>query len=172
MKLLVISDTHRLTWLAADLIGAIKDVDHIIHLGDLVQDAAWLAEHTGRPVISVKGNCDMNRSGDDARVLETECGSILLVHGHNEHVKTTLEILRHKAKEAGCVAAFYGHTHEAHLEESEGITLMNPGSVALPKDGGDPSYAIAHTGREGITASIIYLTRELRGALERASRQG
>jgi putative phosphoesterase len=171
MKLLVISDTHMLTRIAAELIGAIEDVDHIIHLGDLVQDAAKLSRHTGRPVISVKGNCDID-TGDDMKILETECGNILLVHGHNEHVKTTLEILRGKAKEAGCVAAFYGHTHEPHLEESEGITLLNPGSIALPKGGNDPSYAVAHIDEKGITASIIYLSRELQGALKRAPQRG
>ncbi|MDR1135356.1 MAG: metallophosphatase family protein [Clostridiales Family XIII bacterium] len=165
MKLLVFSDTHRMVGLAAALVGVIADVDHIIHLGDLTQDAARLSRITGRPIISVRGNCDLDVAGDDVRVIETECGSILLIHGHMEHVKSTLEYLRDKTLEEGCKTVFYGHTHIARVDEIDGVMFVNPGSLTFPGEGKEPSYAVVNIDQDGISAIIVYVSKEMRQAL-------
>lgn len=38
--------------------------------------------------------------------------------------------LAEKAKELGCLFAFYGHTHVAKYEQIGGIHVINPGSIS------------------------------------------
>lgn len=36
----------------------------------------------------------------------------------------------------------FGHSHRRFLEEEQGITLVNPGSIALPRDNKRGTYAV------------------------------
>lgn len=40
----------------------------------------------------------------------------------------------------------HGHTHVLKAERREGYTLLNPGSVSIPKEGNIPTYAILEDG--------------------------
>jgi putative phosphoesterase len=157
MKFLVISDTHRSLERAEKVIAAAKDLTHIVHLGDMSADAAALSRMTKREIISVNGNCDFDFSDGNYRIITTECGNILAVHGHREHVKSGLLGLYCRAVELGCAAAFFGHTHVAGISGQNGVTLVNPGSLTYPAHGADPSYAVVCTRPDGISASIFYV---------------
>ena len=44
----------------------------------------------------------------------------------------------------------FGHTHKPYLEELQGITMLNPGSLSYPRqDGRRPSYIQMELDREG-----------------------
>ena len=157
LKLLIFSDTHRRIDTAVRVANTISNLNHIIHLGDMAADAMRISDKLGREVISVNGNCDGDFSGGNYKILEVECGDILLIHGHMESVKSSLSNLFYRTLELDCRGAFFGHTHVAEIAEAEGITLVNPGSISLPRPGDYPSYAVVETDMRGISATIVYV---------------
>ena len=161
MKFLVISDTHGHVDKAVEIYDKLSDLDGIIHLGDLAADAERIKRMTGAWVISVKGNMDGDYSDRNYKVLKTEYGRILLVHGHKERVKQGLTALLYRAEELECSAVFFGHTHQAlYLEEGDMI-LLNPGSLTIPYGMDPPSYAIVEITEDGdLNAGIVYIKQE------------
>lgn len=142
MKFLVISDTHGKTEIVQEIYNKIGDIDSIIHLGDYEKDAKYLESCLGCDVISVRGNMDGGYSKDDFKVLDTECGRILLTHGHMQNVKNSVQSLMYFAEEQGCSTVLFGHTHRALNADADGLRLINPGSITLPADGSRGTYAI------------------------------
>ena len=67
--------------------------------------------------------------------------------------------LAEAAKARGCNGAFFGHIHVPVLEELDGVLLVNPGSLAFPRQRGRrPSYAVLDTdGKGGMHVEIRYL---------------
>lgn len=156
MKLFVISDTHGNVDKAEQVFKKLNNVDLIIHLGDYQSDAQKLEASLDTPVLSVKGNMDGSSSASDYEILETEYGKILLTHGHMDHVKSSLMNLQYRAEELGCKAALFGHTHVPFYDDYNGIYLVNPGSISLPRDGTEGSYAVIHTSKEEFRSAIVY----------------
>lgn len=156
MKILAISDTHGKLNKIRDIWPKLTGIDLIIHAGDLISDAKKLEKEFRIPVASVKGNCDGSCSSKDIIILDTECGSILITHGHMQNVKYHFNGLLYLAMEKNCRAVVFGHTHKAFIDQESGIYLINPGSLTLPRDGSDGSYAIIRTSEDDINASIVY----------------
>lgn len=156
MKIFVTSDTHGRTDKAEEVLSRLKDVDLILHLGDYEKDALRLQQSFGIRTVSVKGNMDGSFSPDDYQILETEYGNLLLTHGHTLHVKNSPLRLIYKARELGCKAALFGHTHLPAYEETDGIYLINPGSLSQPRDGSQGSYAMIHTSAHEFHCAIVY----------------
>ena len=154
MKILLIGDTHRKLNKVRDIWPKLKDIDLIAHTGDHYSDAQNLAEEFHVPVIAVGGNCDS--SGPLYEIIETEFGRILLTHGHRDNVDWDLTMLKYRAQENDCRAAFFGHTHRSLITESDGIHFVNPGSLTQPRDGSSGSYAIVRTAEDSFDASIVY----------------
>ena len=66
-----------------------------------------------------------------------------MTHGHYYGVSMAFDQLADAAKQRGCNAAFFGHIHVPVLEKEDGILLVNPGSLAFPRQRGRrPSYAV------------------------------
>lgn len=156
MKIFVTGDTHGRTDKVEEVWNRLTDVDLVFHLGDYEKDAIHLQQVLQTEVISVKGNMDGSCSSDDYKILETEFGKLLLTHGHMFNVKISPLNLIYKARELGCKAAIFGHTHKPVYEETNGIYLINPGSLSQPRDGSDGSYAIIHTDPDAFHCAIVY----------------
>lgn len=156
MKIFVLSDTHGRIEKALTVWQKLHSVDLIIHLGDLVNDAKKIADITNIPMVSVRGNNDFSYSAEDFRILETEYGNLFLTHGHLQSVKYSLQKLLYKTLEMNCKAALFGHTHESVVTESNGVYLINPGSLTYPYDGTSGSYAIVNTSAGDLSASICF----------------
>ena len=156
MKILVISDTHGKLNKARDICRKLTNLDLIIHAGDFISDAKALEKEFNVTAAAVKGNCDGGHSSNDFEIVDTEYGSIFVTHGHMENVKYQLNSLMYRALENDCKAAVFGHTHQALIEECSGIRLINPGSLTLPRDGSDGSYAVIRTTADTFDASIVY----------------
>lgn len=156
MKLFVISDTHRQIDKAKEVFARLHDIDCIIHLGDYTADAIRLERELETEVISVPGNMDGSSSSDDFKILDTECGKLLLTHGHMDQVKVSPLNLCYRAQEHNCIAALFGHTHRPVYEQANGIYLVNPGSLSRPRDGSQGSYSIVTTTPDGFHCAIVY----------------
>ena len=131
MKILVLSDSHSGLSFMRYAVQRTKP-DAIIHLGDYFDDGEALAKTFGHITIhQVGGNCDRHRSYEIRP--ETLCYAlggvkILMVHGHNQHVKSGLGGLLSLARSTGAQVALYGHTHMADFHIEDGILLLNPGA--------------------------------------------
>ena len=129
MKIAVFSDTHKHIGDAARVIDR-EQPDLVIHLGDHIRDAYALAgqfPHT--PMECVPGNCDYAPTVPQSLTLEFDGVRIFMTHGHIYGVKRDLTALTGAAKDAGAQLALFGHTHIQHMEERDGLTLLNPGAA-------------------------------------------
>lgn len=138
MKILVFSDTHQKINGCVDILRQAKDVDAVLHAGDLVRDAEDLAAvFPSLPFYYVSGNNDLFESCPEERLVTLGGVNILLTHGHLQNVRFGLRELARHAKQQGAALAVFGHTHEAFQGIVAGVPLLNPGSMGYaPKSYG------------------------------------
>lgn len=158
MRAIVLSDSHTNTAACERAISAIgqKNIDMIIHLGDVARDVDYIESlYYPIKVVSVLGNNDYMRCEDFERVIDFDGHKIFLCHGHTQSVSYGTEKLEQTALSKGCEAALFGHTHHPMLKKGEsGIIILNPGSVAKPR-GGAPSFAVLETENGKLSAAIV-----------------
>ncbi|MCC7131253.1 MAG: metallophosphoesterase family protein [Gemmatimonadales bacterium] len=128
MRLGIISDTHGL--LRPEVFETFRDVDRILHAGDVGPEDLLVELEAIAPVTAVWGNTD----GFDLRrrlpeVVETEIDGFrfLLLHGH-QFGSPTPEVVNRAYPEAEVI--IYGHTHRPLLTiVDQVVTVMNPGGA-------------------------------------------
>lgn len=154
MKILIASDLHGDAARCAELIDRYNSerAELMILLGDILYHGPrndlppgyapkrvieMLNGFTAK-INCVRGNCDAEVDGMvlafDVLTAEKKFTynglSLLAVHGH--HLD--------EADLSGFDAVLYGHTHIPAKEKREGVWLLNPGSLSIPKEGSDFSY--------------------------------
>ncbi|MBE7054925.1 MAG: metallophosphoesterase [Ruminococcaceae bacterium] len=156
MRAIVISDSHNDTAACERAISSVAQYDMIIHLGDIARDVDFLEScYYPAKVFSVLGNNDFLRPGDYERVIDFDGHKIFICHGHTLSVNYGTEKMESVAKQKGCVAALFGHTHRSVCKKSEdGFLILNPGSVSRPR-GCKPSFAILESDGGKLDAAIV-----------------
>ena len=155
MTILIASDAHRNTAQLRDVILRSSPLDMLIYLGDAEGGEesirrTCLERNPDCEIHMVRGNCDF--FGDLPEEKEIAIGpyKAFLTHGHLYGVSGGPGRLLREAKERGAQIAMFGHTHRPFLETMDGITLVNPGSITLPRqDGRRRSYILMEIDREG-----------------------
>ena len=113
-------------------------------------------------IICVRGNCDgeVDDMVLDFPVLadyaiiysdDLEGRMIFATHGHHYNAQNLP-----KLKQGDIL--MHGHTHIPCLEEHNGITVTNPGSVSIPKNGSEHSYMLLDSGkliRKSLDGSVL-----------------
>lgn len=134
VRLAVISDSHygrvRLEMFAR--IAEEERFDAIIHCGDGLSDAKWLAKQLPAEVRYIAGNCDPRWSCDRELRATYENVRLLAVHGDLYGVKYDLSGLSYYAEEACAGVALFGHTHQPFAGYVGRVLMINPGAL---KDG-------------------------------------
>lgn len=163
MKLMFASDIHGSAYYCRKMLEAYQaeEAGRLILLGDILyhgprndlpkeyapKEVIAMLNPMKNDICAVRGNCeaevdqmvlDFPVMADYALILYGEC-NLYATHGHiyNENNLPPLkngDILIH------------GHTHVLKAEKREDYTLLNPGSVSIPKEGNPPSYAILEDG--------------------------
>ena len=163
-KIMIASDLHG----DADCCRAMLDTyaasgaDELLLLGDILyhgprndlpagyrpKEVIALLSAMEKPPICVRGNCEAEVDqmvlpfpvlADYARLFADGL-HIYATHGHHENPDNLPKL------QAGN-AFLYGHTHLFEARKNEdGILLVNPGSVSLPKGGNPKTYAIYENG--------------------------
>lgn len=161
MKLLVASDIHGSLSATRHVVEAFEkeQADYLVFLGDAMYhgprnplpdayepaEVAKLLNTLKDKVIAVRGNCD---SEVDQMLLDFPITAdyqnmpltktrLFATHGHIFEPATIPASVKR-----GDIFAF-GHIHLPILEMNEsGILILNPGSVALPKESHPPTYAL------------------------------
>ncbi len=128
MRLGIISDTHGL--LRPEVFEVFKEVDQIIHAGDIGSMNLITELEAIAPVLAVYGNTD----GFDVRsrlpsVIETRIEGLEFVVLHGDQLGSPNPELLHQAFPTAEVI-IYGHTHRPLLTTVDVVvTVMNPGGA-------------------------------------------
>ena len=91
------------------------------------------------PFITVKGNCDY-KIETKFRTFQVDDVKIYLFHG--DRALLSLEALSTLAKANNCNMIIHGHTHRSHYSFFDGVHILCPGSVALPRTREGATYAL------------------------------
>ncbi len=133
MKIGVLSDTH-IPCMAKDLPKAVydglKEVDLILHAGDLVETKFLEKLRKLKKTIAVRGNMDspeLMAELNPKEIIEAEKFRIGLVHGSGSPDGLVDRILAEfKDEKVDCI--IFGHSHHVMNETVNKILLFNPGS--------------------------------------------
>jgi len=156
LKLLVISDTHGHIERVLRLLPLFKDLDTIVHLGDYLRDAEQIQKYTEIPVIAVGGNGDGVFSKVEAiKTVDTPFGTIVITHGHLHGARRGIDRLLYQAGECEAKAVLFGHTHTPFYGVFDGVAVINPGSLSLPTNQTQGTYAVLNIDESGISCSIV-----------------
>ncbi len=129
MRLGVISDTHGV--LRPQVFEIFKEVDHILHGGDVGRSDLLVELRALAPVTAVYGNSD----GFELRSQLPQVAEIEL-DGFPNPTKL------HEAF-PGAEIIIFGHSHRPLLElVDKTVTVMNPGGAGAPRFGIAPSVGI------------------------------
>lgn len=158
MKVMFISDIHgSSTWLQRAMDVYKKgNFDKLVILGDFLyhgprnplpegydcQQVANLLNGYKEEIIAVRGNCDaeVDQMVLDFDMMETkkeitiDGHDFFITHGHHYHEDALPDIKQ------GTVLV-YGHYHKPIAKKHNGIYILNPSSISLPKEGVN-SYGI------------------------------
>lgn len=150
MKILIVSDTHRRDANLVEVLKKEEPIDCLIHLGDVEGSEEYIREIAGCPTHMVSGNNDF--FCDLPREEEFTLGKykVLITHGHYYYVSLDTQEIKRQAKSRGVDIVMFGHTHRPLLERSGKVLLLNPGSLAYPRqEGRKPSYILMEIGKSG-----------------------
>jgi uncharacterized protein len=96
------------------------------------------------------------------QILAAAGHTMYIVHGHEQGVYYGTESLEEEAKAVGADIALYGHSHIT--DETRGdVYKMNPGSIAYPRGGTPPSFAILELEGRNINTVFFRIDMTLKG---------
>ena len=122
----------------------------VIHCGDAEGGEYFMQEIAGCPLHIVMGNNDFFSELPKEITLNIKDMNILITHGHYYYVNSGYEVLRKEAKARGFQIVMFGHTHRPVIDQSDGIVVLNPGSLTYPRqEGKRPSYIVMEVNKKG-----------------------
>ena len=139
MLLAVFSDSHGA---AAPMANAVERYhpDMVLFLGDGVRDAEKVRLRFPEiPFTILRGNCDRDPGYEDRAILKLEGVGIFAAHGHEHGVKYGMDKFATSVLCSGSDLGLYGHTHRPLWQASQGIQLLNPGSIGSRQN---PTFAL------------------------------
>lgn len=155
MRVVVISDSHGRGSVVDRILRREKTADAVVFLGDVTSDIEdFTYEYTDKHFFIVSGNCDRFSQYPYSTVADIGGIKLFITHGHTLGVKGGIGTLQKAAKQSGCQIALYGHTHIPNIKYEDGLYIVNPGSCARSRDGGN-SYAVIDIRDNGILPSIV-----------------
>ncbi|HHU30169.1 MAG: metallophosphoesterase [Bacillota bacterium] len=163
MRIGVLSDTHiptRARCLPPEIFTVFKNVELILHAGDLVDPLVLSELETLAPVQAVAGNMDppgLQKLLGRKKILELAGFRIGLVHGDlgYNRTKTPERALQTFAGD-NVDAVVFGHTHQPCLQKKDNILLFNPGSPTDRRHEPRHSCGLLILGKT-IEAEFVYL---------------
>ena len=150
MRLGVISDTHGL--LRPEVARALKEVDMILHLGDVGKISILDELRKIAPVTAVRGNVD--HEGACAKLPETE---VVLADGHYIYMLHDLKTLHLDPAAGKFAAVLHGHTHVPNFYMKKGVLYFNPGSCGPRRFELPVTVGLLDVTSEDLKPKIVYL---------------
>lgn len=133
----LISDTHipdRMKELPEKVFEAFKDVEMILHAGDVTSQEVIEKLEEIAPVTAIQGNTDRIVGLDLPKtvVVEAEELKIGVIHGE-VYPRADTQQLHYLAKQLDVDILVSGHSHQPKVEKVEDVLLINPGSPTVPR---------------------------------------
>ena len=181
MKWLIASDLHGSGYYCRALLDAFdrEKADRLLLLGDLLyhgprNDLPWgydpksvtaMLNERQASILAVRGNCDAEIDQAvlqfpilaDYALLSVGSRLLFVTHGHLFHLDALPPL------HPGDIL-LHGHTHVPACETRDGVTYLNPGSLAIPKEDSPHSYMTLEDGvflwKDLLTGAVY---REYRG---------
>jgi len=158
----LISDTHvpkRAAKVPQRVFDIFRNVDFIIHAGDLVELSVIDELEQAAPVLAVHGNMDSSEANDalptinSLKVFGWKIGVI-----HDPYVLNGSDKMIYLAQENGFNVLVYGHTHSPRIKWEGEILLVNPGSPTDPSSFlNKPSVGLLQITKKAIAPQIVEL---------------
>jgi len=157
-KVGIVSDTH---WqenngpLPAELFTALKEVDLILHAGDLVTLEIIKRLNRIAPTQAVAGNMDtaeVRQQLPAKRILDIEKIRLGLIHGWGPPQGLPQRVLEEFPEDVDVVV--FGHSHQPYREWIDGRLLFNPGSLLEDRFSGERSYGLLTVLGDRVEAEI------------------
>ena len=163
MKYMIASDIHGSAFYCRKLLEAFEasGANRLVLLGDILYHGPrndLPKEYAPKEVLAmlngckdriycVRGNCDTEVDQmvlefpvmADYALLAMDGITIYATHGHDYHEN-------HLPPMQKGDVLLHGHTHVLRADQCGDITILNPGSVSIPKEGNPPTYAILEDG--------------------------
>ena len=149
-KIGIISDTHGL--IRQRVVKSFKDVDLIVHAGDVGKPELLETLQSIARVYPVRGNVDGGKWADNLPFTEVvKVGQTYLYVLHD------LNTLNLDPVAAGFNAVISGHSHIPKIEERNGVLFLNPGSAGPKRLKYSASIAFLYVNGVSISAEIVEL---------------
>ena len=178
MKYMFASDIHGSAYYCRKMLEAYdkEGASRLVLLGDILyhgprndlpreyapKEVIAMLNERKTEIYAVRGNCEAEVDQmvlnfpvlADYCVLELEGRTFYATHGHvyNEENLPPMkngDIFMH------------GHTHVLRADKRENYTILNPGSVSIPKEGNIPTYAVLENGLFSIRGFDGEIVKEL-----------
>ena len=154
----VISDTHipeRAEKIPEAVFDIFKDVEMILHAGDLVSTAVLHELENLAPTLCVQGNVDKmcGLKLPKRETIKVDNVKIGIDHGEVYPRGDTLQ-LKYIGMEMGVDVLITGHTHTPFIKEVGKMLLLNPGSPTVPRMS-DPSVMLVEVEYNDLDARIV-----------------
>lgn len=149
-RLGLISDTHG--YLPPQVADIFREVDLILHAGDIGSAAVVDSLEAIAPLLAVRGNMDHGPWAENLPLrllVRAAAMEIHLIHDR-EH-------LRPQPPAGDHVAVVAGHTHRFLTEQTNGVLYVNPGSAGAPRHGETASVAILVVRGTAATVELVGL---------------
>jgi putative phosphoesterase len=150
MKILIVSDTHGSLHNFDTVIEREKEIDMLLHLGDVEGDDDYMETVMDCPVHIVGGNNDYFSRLPGEMEIRIGSHKVFLTHGHGYHVSVDTRRLKQAARARGADIVMYGHTHRPEIDLEDDVKVINPGSLSYPRQAGrKATYVIMEIGNTG-----------------------
>ena len=162
MKIIVMSDSHGIYSSLRKVINLQRDADLFVFLGDGEKDMLKLFQaepELEEKFLLAQGNCDSGRLFPQMQPEITYTlpfgHRLFAAHGHAYHVGFGTEYMAFEAKNRNADIVLYGHTHVRDERYEDGIYILNPGSMGIPRDGKKQSYGVISVTERGVLTNIM-----------------
>ena len=165
----LISDTHipdRAREIPEKVLTSFKNVDLILHAGDLTTTEVIDELEKIAPVIAVQGNMDRVAHIDlpKAKVITVEKIKIGIAHGEVYPRADTQQLL-YLARQLDVNILVTGHSHQPKIEQVEDVLLLNPGSPIVPRLA-DRTVMLLEINNKNVDVEIIKIGAPVCSALD------
>ena len=149
-KIGIISDTHGL--IRQRVVKSFKDVDLIVHAGDVEKPEVLETLQSIARVYPVRGNVDGGKWAEN--IPFTEVVQVGQEHLYVLHDLNTLDL---DPVAAGFNAVISGHSHIPKIKKQNGVLFLNPGSAGHKQLKHPVSIALLYVSGVSIDAEIVEL---------------
>lgn len=159
MRIIAFSDSHGRSSAVIKIIErTASNTDLYIFCGDGQSDIERaMLQFPDIKVVRARGNCDYSSDVPQVALTEAMGSKIVVTHGHMQSINYDTAGIERLARKNNASLLLYGHTHCRDCRYRDGVYYVNPGSLALPRDGQPPSYAVIDVFEDGMLISHVDL---------------